>query len=202
MRRLGERSKRLSLLAVAVLLIASCGLLAAQSWPDRPAARRLDAQRRWAERPFANYRVAVRVEYWGNVCSQDIESAGEKLHRIVRNDCRVPWLALMTVARLFEISEGLEHPTPCYVAAQTCSCYRVRAGEIAYDPHLGYPRTITYRRQIYPNLLHPDYWRRVWQTRQLPECGPISPIVRITVTSLRPRVLLAIENTQGIVLRN
>src|SRR5215212_6099772 len=129
MRRLDARPKRLSLLAGAVLLIASCGLLATQSWLERSATQRLDAQRRWNARPFANYRVVVRVEYWGNVCSQDIESAGEKLHRIVRNDCRVSWLALMTVARLFEISAGLEQHAPCYVAAQICSCYRVRNGE-------------------------------------------------------------------------
>jgi hypothetical protein len=188
MRRLDARPKRLSLLAVAVLLIASCSLLTAQSWLERSATRRLDAQRRWHARPFANYRVAVRVEYWGNVCSQDIESAGDKLHRIVRNDCRVSWLSVMTVARLFELGESLEHPAPCYVASQTCSCYRVRIGEIAYDQQLGYPRTIAYRRQIYPNLVHADYWRRVWQTRRLPECGPISPVVRITVMSLQPRV--------------
>ena len=110
-----------------MLLIASCGVLTAQSWLERPAARRMDAQRRWSARPFANYRVTVRVEYWGTMCSQDIESAGEKLHRIVRNDCRVSWLSLMTVAQLFEISEGLEHPTPCYVATQTCSCYRTHS---------------------------------------------------------------------------
>jgi hypothetical protein len=188
MRHLDARSKRLSLLAVAVLLIASCGLLTAQAWPERAAARRLEAQRRWAARPFADYRVAVRVDYWGNLCAQDIESAGERLHRIVRNDCRVGWLSLMTVARLFEISAGLEHPVPCYIASQSCSCYRVRVGEIAYDPQLGYPRSVAYRRQIYPNLLHIDYWRRVWQTGRLPECGPIGPVVRITVTSLRPRV--------------
>jgi hypothetical protein len=188
MRQLDERSRRLSLLAVVVLLIASCGLLTAQSWPDRAEARRLDAQRRWATRQFASYRVAVRVEYWGNLCAQDIESAGEKLHRIVQSDCRMSWISLMTVARLFEISEGLEHLAPCYVAAQICSCYRVRIGEIAYDPQLGYPRTIAYRRAIYPNLAHADYWRRGWQTGRMPECGPISPVVRITVTSLRPRV--------------
>jgi hypothetical protein len=188
MPRLNVRSKRWSLLAVAMLLIASCGLLAAQPWLGQSAARRLDAQQRWNARPFANYRVVVRVEYWGNVCSQDIESAGEKLHRIVRNDCRVSWLSLMTVARLFEISKGLEHPAPCYVASQICSCYRVRAGDAAYDPQLGYPRTVAYRRQIYPNLLHADYWRRIWQNRLLPDCGPISPVVRITVVSLQPRV--------------
>ena len=188
MHRQNARSKRWGFLAIVLLFIVSCSLLSAQSWPAPPAARRLRAHRLWTERQFANYRVAVRVEYWGSVCSQDIESQGEKLHRIVRNDCRLSWLSLMTVARLFEISEGLEHPMPCYVAAQTCSCYRVRNGEIAYDPRLGYPRVISYRREIYPNLVHVDYWRRLWETRRLPECGPISPVVRITVTSLRPRV--------------
>lgn len=187
MKRLNVRSKRWSLLAIAVLLIASCSLLTAHAWPELPAARRLDAQRRWSERQFANYRLSLRVEYWGNVCSQEIESEGEKLHRIVHNDCRLSWLSLMTVTRLFEISEGLEHPMPCYVAAQVCSCYRVRVGEIAYDPHLGYPLVISYRREIYPNLIYAAYWRRLWETRRLPQCGPISPEVRITVTSLRPR---------------
>ena len=187
MKRLDVRSKRWSFLAIAALIIASCSLLTAQAWPEPPVARREQAQRRWTERQFANYRVSVRVEYWGTVCSQEIESEGEKLRRIVRNDCRLSWLSLMTVARLFEISEGLEHPVPCYVAAQTCSCYRVRFGEIAYDPQLGYPRVISYRREIYPNLVNAAYWRRLWETRRLPECGPISPVVRITVMSLRPR---------------
>jgi hypothetical protein len=176
----------LGLLAVAVLL-SSYVALRGQAWPDQSAQRRLEAQRRWKQRPFANYRVVVQVEYWGNVCSQDIESAGDKLHRIVRNDCRVPWISLMTVARLFEISEGLDHPAHCYIASQACSCYRVRAGAIAYDPQLGYPRTIAYRREVYPNLGHAEYWRRVWQNRQLPACGPISPLIRFTVMSLRPR---------------
>ena len=39
-------------------------------------------------RPVANYRVVMRVEYLGNACSRDIESADQKLHRIVRNECR------------------------------------------------------------------------------------------------------------------
>ncbi|MEO7911789.1 MAG: hypothetical protein ABIV47_19250 [Roseiflexaceae bacterium] len=84
----------------------------AQSRLEQSAQSRLEAQRRWSARPFANYRVTVR------------------------NDCRMSWVALMTVARLFEISEGLEQITPCYVASQTCSCYQVRVGEIAYDRSL------------------------------------------------------------------
>jgi hypothetical protein len=176
----------LGLLAVAVLL-SSSAMLQAYVWPEQPALRRLDAQRLWRERPFASYRVVVQVEYWGNACSQVIESSGDKLHRIVRNDCRVAWISLLTVARLFEISEGLEHVAPCYIGSQACSCYRVRAGETSYDPQLGYPREVAYRREIYPNLAHAEYWRRVWQSHQLPECGPISPLVRMTVVSLQPR---------------
>jgi hypothetical protein len=187
MKRLRVSSRRFGLFSIVLLAIASCGLLTAQSWPTPPEARRQDAQRRWYARPFADYRVAVRVEFWGNVCSQEIETVGERIHRIVRNDCRLSWLSVMTVARLFEISEGLEHPLPCYVAAQACSCYRVRSGEIAFDPQLGYPRIIAYRREIYPNLVHAEYWKRLWQTRQMPNSGPISPVVKITVTSLKPR---------------
>ena len=187
MRHLADRPKRLSWLIVAVFLMASCGLLAAHVWLGPTTVQRLEAQRRWAARPFANYRVEVQAEYIGIQCVQEIESAGERLRRIVRNDCRTAWFPHMTVARLFEISAGLEHPAPCFITSQVCSCYRVRAGEIAYDPQLGYPRSIAYRRTIYPNLLHIDYWRRAWQDGRLPECGPISPVVRITVASLRPR---------------
>jgi hypothetical protein len=178
----------LGLLSIALLLVVSCGFLTAPSWPQPPEARRIRAQSRWNARPFADYRISVRVEFWGNMCSQEIESVGERVHRIVRNDCRLSWLSLMTVARLFEISEGLEHPLPCYTAAQTCSCYRVRAGDIVFDQRLGYPSSISYRREIYPNLVRAEYWRRLWQTRQLPNCGPVSPVVKVTVTSVRPRV--------------
>jgi hypothetical protein len=178
--------RQLGLLTITLLVVASCGLLTAQSWPEQPAARRIDGQGRWVARPFADYRIAVRVEFWGNICTQEIETEGERIRRIAHNDCQLSWLSLMTVARLFEISEGLEHPMPCYAAAQACACYRVKTGEITYDPQLGFPRVITYRREIYPNLVHADYWRRVWQTRRLPDCGPASPVVKITVTSVKP----------------
>jgi hypothetical protein len=185
MRGLNVR-KPWNFLAIGLFVLVSFSLLSAQSWPELPTSRRLRAQRLWSERKFANYRVSVRVEYWGSVCSQEIEVEGEQLRRTVRNDCRLSWLSLMTIARLFEISESLDHPIPCFIATQTCSCYRVRSAEVAYDSQLGYPRTISYRREIKPNLLHLDYWRRLWETRRFPECEPTSPAVRITVTSVRP----------------
>src|SRR3712207_1643485 len=121
MRRLRVLSRPWNLLAIVLFVGASLSLLWGLLWPALPTSRRAQAQRLWSERKFSDYRVSVRVEYWGSVCSQDIETRGEQLHRIVRNDCRLSWLSLMTIARLFEISENLEHPIPCYVAAQTCS---------------------------------------------------------------------------------
>jgi len=153
MRSLSRAYRRWTPATIGVLLLLGCGLLGLVGLPEYPSARRVDAQSRWSTRPFSSYQIAVRVEYGGNTCMQTIETQGEQLSRIVRNDCRLSWLSLLTVARLFEISERLEHPAPCYAAGQTCSCYRIRSGEIAYDAHLGYPRLIAYRREVRPNLL-------------------------------------------------
>jgi hypothetical protein len=62
----------------------------------------------------------------------------------------------------------------------------VRQGDVVYDTQLGYPLTIAYRREIRPNLLNADYWRRLVFSRQLPNCGPINQHVRIAVTALTP----------------
>ena len=132
----------------------------------------MDAQARWHARPFASYRIAIRVEYGGNSCTQELETQGEQLGRIVANSCRVSWIGLSTVARLFEISELLDRPTPCYTLVQSCSCYRVLQRAIAYDPQLGYPQAIVYRRVAQPNVTSPVYWRRLLDTRRLPVCGP------------------------------
>jgi hypothetical protein len=128
----------------------------------------------------------VRVEYSGNICSQELETSGDRIRRIISNNCRMSWLSLMTVSRLFEISQRIEHPAPCYATIQTCLCHRIRVGEVAYDAGLGYPTLIAYRREVRPNLAHMEYWKRVWETRRMPRCGPPDQDVRITITSLTP----------------
>ncbi len=160
MRSLSRAYRRWTPATIGVLLLLGCGLLGLVGLPEYPSARRVDAQSRWSTRPFSSYQIAVRVEYGGNTCMQTIETQ--------------------------EISERLEHPAPCYAAGQTCSCYRIRSGEIAYDAHLGYPRLIAYRREVRPNLVHVEFWRRLWETRQLPRCGPALQEVTITITSLNP----------------
>lgn len=173
-------------IGLALLLMVSCSGLSVLFWPQPSSHLRLQAQRHWSARPFSSYRIAIRVEYAGDVCSQALETKGENLHRILYNNCRPTWMGLTTVARLFEIGERLDRPQPCYSLSQICTCVRVRQGDVIYDTQLGYPVTIAYRREIRPNVLNVDYWRRLIFFRQLPNCGPINQSVRIAVTALVP----------------
>lgn len=174
------------LLLAVLLLVGSCVSIGMLSWSASPAQRRAEAQQRWVARAFASYRIAIRIEYGGNSCAQELETDGERLRRIVANSCRVSWIGVTTVARLFEISELLDRPTPCYSSLQSCSCYRVVQGSVAYDPQLGYPTSIVYRRQVQPNVTDFEYWRRLLSTRRLPTCGPNNYDVTINVVALRP----------------
>ena len=178
--------RRLALLASGLLIVLGCAVAAVLAWPEPSSPQRLQAQARWAARPFAAYRIAVRVEFAGNVCAQELETSDDRSYRIIANSCRSSWLSTMTVARLFEISERLDQPIPCYATLQTCLCQRVRLGQIAYDSRLGYPALIAYRREVRPNLANLEYWRRLVTTRSAPSCGPSNQEVRIGVTSLTP----------------
>lgn len=186
MRYISVLRRRWLMFGLVLLLLASCEVLSVWLEPQPIANQRLQAQQRWHARPFSSYRIAIRVEYAGDVCSQELETQGENLLRIIYNNCRPNWLGLTTVRRLFEIGEGLERPEPCYSLSQICTCARVRQGDIVYDAQLGYPLTIDYHREIRPNFLNADYWRRLITFKQLPNCGPINQRVRIAVISLTP----------------
>jgi len=186
MRRLAWPRKRWALIASCSLLLMSCGLLGVMTWPKTPDIRRIEAQQRWAARPFTNYRVIVRVEFANNVCFQDLEAEGDRLRRIVRNTCMTSWFSLLTVARMFEIGERLEWAPACYPSSLPCTCQTVRVGDIAYDERLGYPLAIMYSREIRPNWTRIDYWQHLWELKRLPSCGPLSRRVNITVVSLTP----------------
>ncbi len=181
-----HRPQRWVVIVLIVALVISCLGTSALSLSVVSAPQRLEAQRRWSARSFASYRIAIRVDFGGNICAQELETKGEFLRRVLHNNCRPNWLGLTTVARLFEIDERLDRPQPCYSLSQICSCARVRQGEIAYDTQLGFPAMIVYRREIRPNLLHADYWRRLLDTRQLPNCGPMNQPVRIAVVAITP----------------
>ena len=180
------RSLKYWLAGVPAAVLAGCVLLGLFAWPETPAQRRQQAIQRWQARPFSSYRMAIRVEYGGNACTQELETAGEQLRRVLANSCRVSWIGMTTVARLFEVSALLDRPTPCYAQVQACACMRVLQQPIAYDARLGYPTTIRYQRAVQPNFSDAAYWQRLWQTRRVPSCGPNNYTVTISVLSLQP----------------
>src|SRR5262245_30497358 len=186
MRRHTWLSKRWALIISCGLLMMNCGLLGIMTWPKTPDIRRMEAQQRWVARPFANYRVTVRVESANNICFQDLEAEGDHLRRIVHNTCISSWFSLLTVARMFEIGERLEWAPACYPSSRLCACQSVRVGSITYDERLGYPLAIAYSREIRPNWTAIDYWQRLWELKRLPSCGPLSRSMNITVVSLTP----------------
>lgn len=181
-----RRPRRWLAIVSIAAVIASCVAISALLWSTTTSPQRREAQRRWSARPFASYRIAIRVDFGGAFCAQELETRGEYLRRVLYNNCRPNWLGLTTVARLFEIDAQLDRPQPCYALSQVCSCAQVRQGEVTYDSRLGFPAMIAYRREIRPNFLHADYWRRLFDTRQFPSCGPINQPVRIAVVAITP----------------
>jgi len=176
---------RRALAASVVLLLLCCGLLGAFAWQQLPGERRAAAQSRWAARPFTAYRVALRVEYLNRVCFQEIEVQGERVRRVIRDTCLTSSFASMTVPRLYEISTRIEQAPTCYPDSQPCACRIMRIGRIEYDPRLGYPREIAYRRAARPNWTHLDFWKHLWLDHELPNCGP-SRLTHIVVLAFAP----------------
>jgi hypothetical protein len=177
--------KRRALIASLIMLCLSGALLGARAWPQLPSERRAAAQSRWATRPFTSYRLALRIEYWNRVCFQELEVQGERVRRVVSDTCLTSSFSMMTVPRLYQISERTERAPTCYPDGQPCACRLMRIGKIEYDPHLGYPSQIAYRREAQPNWTHLDFWKHLWLQRDLPTCGT-SRITRIVVISLAP----------------
>jgi len=174
-----------ALIAAGMAVVLSCALLVAIDLPQTPGARRAAAQNRWAARPFSVYRLALRVEFLNRVCFQELEVQGERIQQIVNDTCRVSWFSSLTISRLFDISQRLEQAPTCYPDAQPCACRLLRLGSIDYDAQLGYPSAITYRREVQPNWWHADFWKRLWDRKKLPSCGP-ARITRIIVISFTP----------------
>lgn len=155
-------------------------------WPSTYQAQRLSAQARWAARSFSGYRIMVQIKYANTTCFQELEIRDEQVQRLFHDTCKMSWLSSLTVARMFQLSERIEFAPECYPSSEPCPCQRTRVGFVDYDAELGYPHVISYRRLVRPNLLHLDYWKRLWQSRELPDCTAISRNLSIEVQSLMP----------------
>ena len=168
-----------------IALVLGCLLLGAIDLPQTPTMQRSAAARRWATQPFSTYRMALRVEYLNRTCYQEIEAEGERVRRMIKDTCRVSWFSSLTVERLFDIIGRIEQAPTCYPDSEPCACRLVRIGRVSYDSQIGYPSEIAYRREVQPNWWHIDFWKRLWDRKNLPTCSPTRSL-HIVVSSFTP----------------
>jgi hypothetical protein len=182
------RQKRLLLPASLVgvlLLAASCTLMGMAVLPQSLAAQRVAGAERWRSHAPENYRVLVQVGVSGRVCLQEIEVRGAS-KSLLHDTCGATWLSTLAVPRLFELGERLERPAECFPSSRNCVCHRVRVGTVVYDPQLGFPGVITWRRELRPNWQSPEYLAQLIETRELPRCASATRALQLTVISLTP----------------
>ncbi|HMO60395.1 MAG TPA: hypothetical protein PKA05_08075 [Roseiflexaceae bacterium] len=165
------------------LMVMSVGLIGATSAPTPLPARRIASAALWESRPAPNYRMVVQVMINGRNCLQEVEVQHAQ-RRLLHDTCGTSWVSALTIDRLFELSERLERAPECFPSAANCVCRRMRVGEVTYDPALGYPGSVSWRRELRPNFEHPDYWVRLWNTRTLPACTASSRPLSMTVVSM------------------
>ena len=119
------------------------------------------------------------------VCYQEIEAEGEHIRKVISDTCRVSWFSSLTVERLFELIRRVEQAPTCYPDSEPCACRLVRIGAVSYDSQIGYPSDIAYRREVQPNWWHADFWKRLWNRKNLPSCSPTRSM-RVVVSSFTP----------------
>lgn len=173
-------------LGIRIAVILACvGILVSMPVPNTRRDQRLSALSRWKARSLVNYRIVVEIERLGRICAQELEVQGAQT-RTLHDTCNASWITTVTVPQLFEFSSWMERGSDCYPSSLNCFCRRVRIGKIVYDPVLGYPALIDWRRDVRPNPNHPDFWKKIWEQRSLPQCVAVSRPFHISVMSFTP----------------
>jgi hypothetical protein len=186
MKRLSKPSAIRLILAGGVVLIL--GYLLFRPGPAAPLETSLPlARNRWTSRPFDSYQLVIQEDTKGASCGQAVEVEEERVRAVLWNNCQHS--ANWTITNLFNwISQIETPPTECYPTPGRCVCQPIVDTRVDYDARLGYPRTIFYSWTLRRRLESPDYWRYVWWSRDVPDCGwrELGGPVKITVVSLTP----------------
>lgn len=156
------------LLLLLLLLLATIGgVVAFLALRPSPAERELAAARaRWQARPFAAYRLTLRVYDPAppGGCQQDLIIRNEQVVEVLRNECQ-RFRDPMTVSSLFAMIEPDEQWATTTTALDPClvgsECERVRDVQVSYDPLLGYPQTVIVREDYKTNWMHPMNWQEL-----------------------------------------
>lgn len=181
-------TKKQALFTCSVVLLLGLSVLGDWFWPASPQQLFERNQRRWVERSFSTYRMSLQIERLGVVCTQEFDAQGEDVVRVIKDTCDTPWLASMTVGRLFDVHERIVRSAAahCYPSDLFCTCRRMLTRQIVYDSELGYPQLMIYERSTgfnWPNL---DFWKYLVERRALPNCTTPHRNLIIAVTSLSP----------------
>jgi len=177
------RSRALGVsLALCVAMLLACGLSAlfiprSSSIASR-AQQLADARNRWLSQPVPHYRLVMQAPSW---CRLDVEILAEQVVRVFQNSCPG---APQTVTDLFAMITQLDStPETIFCAPRGCECTEVRYATASYDQQLGFPRSISLRRERQTNW--PELWR-FFMTHGMPIClTPLDTDV-VNVVSLQP----------------
>jgi hypothetical protein len=155
-----------------------------------PQGFRIGARERWSAVGYDSYRVALRVEYRGTNCYQQLEVHAGQVPRALRNTCEAAWLDMLSVPELFDFANQIETipAARCMPSTANCMCQRVfSARQIDYDPVLGYPVLVLSRSYVRPNWTSVDFWENLITTGSPPNCGGPAPRrLTIQVLALTP----------------
>jgi len=169
-------------LALGVALLLACGVSALFILrPSSNAARAqqlADARNRWLSRPIPHYRLVMQAPSW---CRLDVEIQAEQVVRVFQNSCPN---APQTVTDMFAMISQLDSAAgTIFCAPAGCECTEVYYATVSYDQQLGFPRSISVRRERQTNW--PELWR-FFLAHGLPSClTPIDTDV-VNVLSMQP----------------
>jgi hypothetical protein len=175
-------------LILAGSLVLILGYLVLRPSPAAPLGASLPvARNRWTSRPFDSYQLVIQEDTKGGSCGQAVEVEEERVRAVLWNNCQHS--ANWTITNLFNWITQNEIPSAeCYPSPGRCACEPIVVTRADYNAQLGYPRTIFYSWTLRRRLESPDYWKYVWWTKDVPDCGyrELGGPVTITVVSLTP----------------
>lgn len=178
--------QRIVLMSALAFILMGSGLIALSPRVETRNTQRMNALERWKAQAPNDYRIVVQIRLATLTCFQELEIRGGEIAGTIHDTCNRSWLGDLTIERLFELSTRLERPPECFPSSQDCVCQRLRVGNIDYNPRLGYPQILDWRREVRPNWIHTDYWERLWTTRNISPCTSARQRLYIAVTSLTP----------------
>ena len=170
--------------------IAGLCMLLAVLVPQVQASSDLEqAALRWRQQGLASYRIAVMMDYRGELCYQELEVRGTQEPALVRGTCPLSWLGYLTVPRLFDLTDELSRmpDARCYPSSRNCICRRsFSVRQFGFDERLGYPVELHTYSELHPSWDRPELWLELLHTLDLRQCNPSPRRLMIQIVSLTP----------------